>query len=167
MPMPWSHTDKLPPIIRMRKDLCRLCISKWFDMLRPPSQSRSPLPHPPTDGTGNRAKNYKGIEPPNPEHKAPLVPLHLQNRTAVMAWNWKPEEINTYRRGCCVHFLQSACNSLGGKPNKPSPIAKQCIQQPRRRHFRFQFHAKTAVRFWRCRGTRGALCSGLGGSIPL
>ena len=64
-------------------------------------------------------------------------------------------------------ILQPGWACWGYLPTSYMSVAKQCIQQPRRRHIRCQFHATTAVRFWRCRSTRGALCSGLGGSIPL
>ena len=33
-------------------------------------------------------KDLHGNRTPHHGHKAPLVPLHLQNRTAVVAWNW-------------------------------------------------------------------------------
>ena len=46
MSRPWGHTDKLPPIIRTRRDWCRLRIPKWLDKLRLPSQIMDiPLPH--------------------------------------------------------------------------------------------------------------------------
>ena len=102
----WGHTRSKPQIIRMRKDLCLLRVSpSRSDMPRLPSHihkcnyhhstpSHRP-PHQPTNGTGNRGKNYKGLE------------HHRQNRTAVVAWNWQrtaeTEAQMCLRRGCCVH----------------------------------------------------------------
>ena len=45
-------------------------------------------------------KELRGSRTHHPGHKAPLVPLHPQNRTAVVAWNWQRMRL---RRGCCVH----------------------------------------------------------------
>ena len=53
-------------------------------------------------------------------------------RTVLPSWHGTGNE-QPRRRLLCASVaavvyivLQTACNSLGGKPNKPSPVAKQC-----------------------------------------
>ena len=125
----WGHTRSKPQIIRMRKDLCLLRVSpSRSDMPRLPSHVHKcnyhhSTPHQPIPTT-----------PPTEPETAERTTRDSNTtaRTVLPSWHGTGNE-QPRRRLICASaaavvyiVLQTVCNSLGGEPNEPSPVAKQC-----------------------------------------